>query len=158
MTAWLSPSSLSLPGSASSAARPLSSSLFAIFPLPRPPSPPWQPNLRTFQNLSPKNSPHPKNLPQNVPFLPDLPPSTGPKIRKFNQPHLRSPRRPVSLHHPNPTITLAPPPSPPFLLPRPLLHLPPRAPAKMVSLNPIPRCQIRVGVHSKGLPRRLRKA
>src|SRR6266478_6096084 len=73
----------------------------------------WQPNPRTLQRPTPNNSPHPKNLAQSVPFLPDLPPGLGPKIRKFNHPHLSSQSRPVSHHHLSLTTTLPTPPQGP---------------------------------------------
>jgi hypothetical protein len=133
-------------------------SLFHIFLFPLSPSLLWQPNRRTLKSLSPNSSRHPKSLPQSVPFLPDLPPSLGQKIRKFNQLHFRSQSRPLSHHRPNPTITLERPPNPPLLLPRLPPPTPLQAPVQMVPLNPTPQRQVPVGTHNKPLSRRLHKA
>src|SRR5216683_7339124 len=128
----------------------------SLFPFHLTPSIQWLPNPRNFPRQCHNNNPLLKSL-QSVPFFPDLPPSIGPIIRKFSQPHLHRSLRTASPHHPNPPIRLAHPPFPPPQPPQSPRHLPLQARPRTVTLNLTLLLPISVRLPSKSLFRLLRK-
>jgi hypothetical protein len=129
----------------------------SFFPLILTPSLLWLPNPWMLPSQPHSNNPHPQDLIQSVPFLPDLPPSVGPKIRKFTRPRPHRSIRADSPHRPNPTIRLARHPFPPPQSPRPLHHPPLQPRARTVTLPPTLPPPVPVWVLRKTLSRSLRR-